>query len=95
MIFVCPNCGNQLDHSVNNGLTICTKCSYLVHNNIYNKLLSAGWILRKERFNIDRLKSEMKLDEDETILIQAFVGDNLYGHEELRRVLKKFNIDSI
>jgi len=41
---------------------------------------------------VEQLKFIAHLPEDEAILVNAFVGDNSYSHEEFQKLLKKLGV---
>lgn len=92
MIYACPNCGHQLARELNDGLAHCTHCNRIFDSSDYNRLLAAGWLVRRHNQSIDQLKFQMNLPEDEAILVCTFVGDHGYTHDEFQRLLKKLGV---
>ena len=89
---VCPYCGQILHQVLKDGITNCLNCNQLFDSSDYNFILSAAWQVRKNNLSYERMKSELKLDEDFCILVQAFVGDYDYSHDEFVKVLKKLGV---
>ena len=92
MIYVCPNCGNQLDKELNDGLAHCTHCHRVFDSSDFNRLLSAAWQVRKHNQSIEQLMFQMNIPKDEAILVTAFVGEYGYSHEEFHKLLKKLGV---
>ena len=88
MIYACPNCGFELERQLNDGLIYCTHCHRLIDSSDFNRLLSAGWLLRRRYQNIEQVKYHMQLTKDEAILVETYVCDHGYSHEEFIRLLK-------
>jgi hypothetical protein len=85
-------CGHDLPESLNDGLTHCCHCSQVVDSSEMNVLLSAAWMVRKNRYSQEQLKCNCKLDPDLALLVHSFVSENGYSHEEFLRVLKKLGV---
>lgn len=94
MIQVCPRCGHDLPEALANGLTHCCHCGSVFDSSVLNTLLSAAWLVRKNRYTIDQLRINSKIDEGMAILVSAFVGDNGYSHEEFYKFLTKIGVAS-
>lgn len=93
MILVCPHCGTEIPEVLNNGLASCTYCHRIFESNVPNRLLSASWLVRKNRYHgIEELISDTKLAEHEAILVYSLVEDNEYSHDEFQRAIKELGI---
>lgn len=93
MICTCPYCGHPIPERLVNGLASCSKCTRVFDSSVYNRLLSASWLVRQNRYHgIDQLISDTKLPEHEAILVYSFVGENCYSHDEFQKVLKSLGI---
>lgn len=93
MIVACPYCGRNIPDCLVDGLASCTHCSRIFDSSIKNRLMSASWLLKKNRYHgVEQLISDTKLPEYEAILVYSFVSDNCYSIEEFRKVLDKLNI---
>lgn len=91
MINACPNCGHWLSNELKDGLAHCTHCNRIFDSSEYNRLLSAGWLVRKHRQGIDQLRFQ-GIPEYEAILAYSFVGEYGYSHDEYQKVLKKLGV---
>lgn len=91
-MITCPHCGTHLEERLNDGLASCLKCNSVFENSLFNRLLSASWILRQNEGSLEQLISDTKISEHEAILVYAFISDNLYSHEEFLKVLKLLGI---
>lgn len=91
MIKVCPFCGHSLQKELQDGLTSCCNCEQVFDANDFNKLLSAGWLVRKHHYNREQLKWHTKLDDELITLIMAFVSENSYSHQELLQFLQRIS----
>ena len=93
MIFLCPHCGTEIPEVLVNGLASCTHCSQIFESNIPNKLLSASWLVRKNKYHgIEELISDTKLAEHEAILVYSLVEENNYSHDEMQKAIKELGI---
>ena len=92
MINVCPNCGHELPHELNDGLTHCLHCHHLIDSSDYNKLLAAAWQTRKENLSLEQVKWQTKLDEELSIFVYTFVQEYGYSIHEFMVVLNKFGV---
>lgn len=92
MIYACPNCGHSLPRQLNDGLSHCNHCNRIFDSSDYNRLLSAAWMVRRDRMTMEQLMFHAHLPEDEAILVMTFVGDNCYSHEDFQKFLKKLGV---
>jgi hypothetical protein len=93
VILVCPHCGTQIPEILQDGLASCTNCHRIFESNTFNRLLSASWLIRKNRYHgIDQLISDTKLAEHEAILVYSLVEDNSYSHEDFQKAIKELGI---
>lgn len=92
MIQHCPHCGTSLPQQLKSGLSHCSHCNQVFDTSDYNVLLAAAWQIRKGNFSFERLKWELKLDDEFLIFAFAFVADHGYNHDEFIRLLNRFNI---
>jgi hypothetical protein len=89
MISVCPNCGYSLQQELCNGLSHCKHCNKVFDSNVFNELLAASWLLRKQNLTIEQLEWQTKLDKDLTNFVYYFVSTLEYSHDEFVHLLKK------
>jgi predicted amidophosphoribosyltransferase len=92
MMYACPNCGFELEHKLNDGMISCTHCFRLIDSSDYNRLLSAGWLIRRRKQNIEQIKYQMQLSQEEADLIEAYVYDQGYSHEDMVKLLKSMGV---
>ena len=92
MIQVCPNCGHSLQRELNDGLTHCTHCNQLFDSSDYNRLLSAAWQVRREHLSLEQIRWQLKLDNDLCILVNTYINDYGYSHDEFVKLLKKLGV---
>ena len=75
-------------------LASCQNCHRVFGSSVCNKLLSASWLVRKNRYHgVEQLISDTKLEEHEAILVYSLVSDACYSHDEFQKALKKLGID--
>ena len=93
---MCPHCGKQLAEPLKNGVIFCSNCHRMVETKLYQKLLSAAHYIRKNNcFDIERIKFDHDFSEEELIVLNAFVVENDYNHQEFSIALKNLGIDRI
>ena len=88
MITRCSFCGFELNNPLHDGIAFCCHCSRIIEASTKNKLLSAGWELRKNNgVSYERFKFESKLEEHEAELIYGLVAEDGRTHDELLVIL--------
>lgn len=93
MICLCPFCGYSMPEQLKDGLASCLKCNRVFDSSLPNKLLSASWMARQNKYHgIEQFISDTKLSEPEAIIVYSFVCDFLYSHDEFIKVLKHLGI---
>ena len=93
MILVCPHCGTEIPEILKDGLASCINCHRIFESSITNRLLSASWLMRKNRYHgVDELISDTKLPEHEAIIVYSLVEDNSYSHDEFQKAIKELGI---
>jgi Zn-finger protein len=90
MINNCPNCGFSLQQELNDGISHCKNCNAVFNSNVFNEILSAAWQLRRQNISLDKLEWQTKLDKDLVNFVYYFVSILGYSHDELLKMLKKF-----
>ena len=88
----CPNCGSYLEQELKDGCIYCSKCSQVVNSSLFNKLLSAAWQTRKERIPFEQMKIRLKLDNDFCVLIDSFINEWDYSHDDFYKLLDKLGV---
>jgi len=93
MVMNCVYCGTPLTKPLKNGISYCLHCDRIIKSSLLNELLSASWdILRYSNGNIEKLKHDNKLTQEQAILVNAFVYENSYSQEDFAKALKQFGI---
>ena len=88
MIVLCPYCGNKLSHKLKDGITTCDHCGRIFHSCPATKVLSAAWNVRNWHIDdLDTLKRQCELDDDELALVKEHVVDKQLLHEEFLKVV--------
>ena len=94
MIFCCPFCGQMFGSPLSNGIAFCPHCSRIVESTLYQKLLGAAQYVKKFNcYDIERLKWDQKLSDEEAILVNSFIVENCYSVQEFSKVLKDLGIE--
>jgi hypothetical protein len=94
-MYNCPHCGHQLPHELNDGLSACLHCHRIFDSCIFNRLLAASWLIRKDRVsNFEQFLFHSKLREPEAILVFSLVYEHCYSHDEFLKALRMFGISS-
>ena len=87
MIYICSNCGHNLPEPLCDG-----NCEYDLSDNLYDRLMSAAWTCYRQKLDCaDRLHSMTK-NEDEALLVAAYMIDNCYGIDEFRIACRNLGI---
>ena len=93
MIYLCPFCGHQLSEQLRDGISDCSHCHRVFDSSKYNRLLAASWVMRKNPdATPEQLVHMTKLSLGDAILVHAFVGENLYSHDEFQAYLKTLGV---
>lgn len=92
---MCPYCGHSLPIALRNGLSSCSNCDRIFDSSPYFQLLSAAWLVRKRYiWGVDRLKIECDLTQCQAELIEEYISEGAYSHDEFRKVLDKMDVSS-
>jgi uncharacterized C2H2 Zn-finger protein len=92
MMQYCPSCGSAFQNNLNDGLVQCDHCGQVFDSSDYNKLLSAAWAIRREKMSLEKLKWQLQLGDDFSILVHTFVHDYEYSHQDFMNLLKKLGV---
>lgn len=93
MLNTCSNCGYQLPQAIKDGIAFCSRCNRIVESTLYERLLGSGHYARRNHVNsVQQLKFDQSLTEEEAILVNAFVIENQYSHQEFEKALKKLGL---
>lgn len=79
-----------MQKELNDGISHCKHCNKVFDSNVFNEILSAAWQLKKQNFNLEQLEWQTKLDKDLLDFVYYFVYTLEYSHDELFKLLKKF-----
>ena len=89
MIHLCPYCGWTLNPKLESGITTCTHCNRLFDDSSMNRILSASWVCRKWHLEDPQLLQEKcMLSSEEAGIVNHYIGDLFYNHDEFLRALK-------
>lgn len=93
MIHICPFCGRNISKVIISGITTCNNCQRVFDSSSMNKMLSAAWyIIRNNNDNIDFVSDLFKLtDKEKSIVNQYLIEDNYY-HDDFYRILKSMDL---
>lgn len=92
MITLCPNCGQSLNRYLNDGLAHCSNCNVVFDSSLYNEILSASWLVRRQSLPIATLVSWLGLSEKDAELVYHAIEDEGMCHDEFMRFLKNLGI---
>jgi len=92
MITVCPNCGQSLNRYLSDGLTHCSNCNIVFDSSVYNLILSASWIVRKQSLPPATLVSWLGLSESDADFVYHSIEEEGISHDEFICLLKKLKI---
>lgn len=93
MIYLCPNCGHHLTTPLKDGICICQTCQYDISNTRNDRLMAAAWTCyRKNVESYERLAAMLRYEEEELIIVSAFMIDHCFSIEEFKTFLKKWDI---
>lgn len=92
MITVCPNCGQPIHPYLNDGLTCCLNCNIIFDSSVYNSILSASWLVRRQSLPPATLVSWLGLSESDAELVYHSIEEEGLSHDEFIQVLKKLGV---
>jgi len=90
MISRCPNCGHELLRPIQWGIKSCTNCRIFFEADLTNRLLSAGWEIRKHPMGFDQFLFRTKLPDNEARFVYRHVGEDGLCHDEFLRIVKSY-----
>lgn len=88
MIQLCPHCGHVLPQSLSDGITCCVNCSRVFDSCPFNRLLSGGWLARKQNIDEPEVLESYGFKREEAILIIVFVTENGYNPQDYAKALE-------
>lgn len=94
MITLCPHCGHSLKHPVHDGITSCRNCNRVFDSSPFNRILSAGWIARRQNLIGPEKLIQHGYDPEEAKMAIEFVVEKCMSHQEFVEVLKNLGIST-
>jgi uncharacterized protein YlaI len=93
MIYLCPNCGHPLPHSLVDGIAFCGNCHHDLDTSQYNRIMSGAWMcIRQNPDTVDKIAKAVGLSEAESILVESFILTHQFSIEEFRAALKNLGL---
>lgn len=94
MIYNCPFCGYNVSRAIKNGITTCNHCNRVFDSSSYCKVLSTSWFVRKNNLcDIETVKSNFELTDFEAGLIEKYIINEDYCHDDFIKALKTLNFN--
>ena len=94
MIQLCPFCGYKLRRPLHDGITTCDHCGRVFDSSAYNRILSAAWMVRRWHIEDSNIfKSKFGFSETVVNLVENYVIDLGYSHDQLVATLKDIPLD--
>ncbi len=95
MIQLCPFCGHNLHYPLKDGIANCNHCSRVFDSCPFNRMLSAGWLIRRK--NYDNLYQLMGcgVSEDEARLALELIVDEEMSHDEFFEALRQKGVSEV
>ena len=91
MIILCPFCGQKLRNKLHDGLTSCENCSRLFDSSPDKKILSAFWMHQNWHVDLDIIKRQCELNDEESQFVGKFIIQESYFYDELVELLHKYD----
>lgn len=92
-MYHCPYCGHNLTLPIIRGIASCNNCNRVFETSPLNRLLSAAWLIRRRHIqDHDMLIHQFGYEPEEVALLQEYVIDNGYSHEDFLRILRERGI---
>jgi hypothetical protein len=92
VIWHCPYCGHNLLTPINNGITSCQNCCRIFDSSPYHRILSLGWLARKQNVCSAEQLIQHGFSEEEA----NFVMDNAdLTHQEFVQVVNGLGISKV
>jgi hypothetical protein len=92
MIYLCPFCGHILPHCLSDGSSTCVNCSRVFDSTPFNNLLSAGWLVRKEKISDETGLVKYGYSEVVAGVAIKLVYELGLSHEQLVKALKEIGV---
>jgi Zn-finger protein len=85
----CPFCGHNLISRLHDGISNCVNCHRVFDTSQTNRILSAAWHVRRQHLTeIEDLKSNNCLSDQEIDLVLQYVIEKGYTHDEFLKIVK-------
>jgi hypothetical protein len=95
MITICPYCGHNLPHPIENGITGCTNCNRVFDSSPFHRLLCAAWLIRKKDISSPEYLQYLGFTVEESEMAITYVYDQCYNHEDFFQLLEEINVSKI
>jgi hypothetical protein len=92
MIYLCPFCGHMLPKTLAEGSSTCVNCHRIFDSTPFNKLLSAGWLVRKEKIAEETGLLKYGCSEALSGVAIKLVYEMGLSHEQLIKALKEIGV---
>lgn len=92
MIDLCPFCGHRLYQALGDGIATCNNCSRVFDSCPLNRLLSAGWVVRKKNYDDPQDLVREGFTEEEAYVAICFVYENEYSPDEYLKALRSLGV---
>lgn len=90
MICLCPFCGYRVGRPIQDGISTCNHCQRVFDSSPFHRILSAAWLVRKQNlYNIDAVAGSCDLTPCELAVVEKFVVNEDYCHDDLLKVIDK------
>lgn len=91
---MCPHCGHQLNHPLQDGFTTCQHCDRCFDSSNFNRLLSAFWLAKRRHYSDESQLQDAGFSDTESILVMAFL-DADYSHQEFLHALDEIGVSKV
>lgn len=90
MIYICPFCGHRVSRAIKDGITTCNNCNRVFDSSPIYKILSASWSARLDNIlDIECLRTIYELTDCEAGIVQKYVIEECYSHDELLKIVNQ------
>jgi hypothetical protein len=89
-MFNCPYCGHNLPLPIIRGIASCNNCNRVFDSSPINRLLSVAWLVRRRHIQCrDLLVYQFGCTPDEADLVEEYVIEGGYSHEDFLEILRE------
>lgn len=90
MIYSCPFCGRTISRVIRDGITTCNNCGRVFDSSSLHKILAAAWLVRLHHVeDIETIKANYELSDEEAAIIKQYIIDLSYSHDEFLKVVNR------